>query len=194
MLPKMLGKAFYKGGGGARRPIPVQLSDYRKKTERDSLGQKRSRRAEEAEKANEALSVGSAAQVAREIESAVGSALVHLSESATTAIKVAHTGMEGSEVAENTIAVSEGMVDKYVPEKWQNVRAIHLKGPNTLALPVWQTEELWLNEGKVLDEKWKSKEEDNRKKETLNQNKRKGAAHKIEEDSAVKRPAKKRKA
>ena len=34
---------------------------------------------------------------------------------------------------------------------WRNVRGVHVKGPNTMALPVWLAEELWTDEGMVLE-------------------------------------------
>ena len=44
------------------------------------------------------------------------------------------------------------LVEKYVPQKWNNVRSIHIKGPNTAALPIWLAEELWEDENDILDE------------------------------------------
>ncbi len=35
---------------------------------------------------------------------------------------------------------------------WRNVRGVHVKGPNTMAVPVWLAEELWTDEGMVLEE------------------------------------------
>lgn len=48
--------------------------------------------------------------------------------------------------------VVSGMVDKFITKKWRNLRAIHIKGPNTMALPVWLAEELWVDEADVLEE------------------------------------------
>lgn len=56
------------------------------------------------------------------------------------------------QVAENVEVVVSGMVDKFVTKKWRNIRAIHIKGPNTIALPVWLAEELWVDEADVLEE------------------------------------------
>lgn len=55
------------------------------------------------------------------------------------------------EVAENIEAAVEGMVKKFVPKGWRNIRAIHIKGPNTMALPIWLAEELWQDEEDVLE-------------------------------------------
>jgi ribosome biogenesis protein UTP30 len=59
--------------------------------------------------------------------------------------------MEPGELAQNIEAVVTGMVEKFIPQGWRNLKAIHVKGPNTMALPVWATEELWLEEGDVLE-------------------------------------------
>ena len=44
------------------------------------------------------------------------------------------------------------MVEKFVTKGWRNVRAVHIKGPNTMALPVWLAKELWVDEEDVLEE------------------------------------------
>ena len=56
------------------------------------------------------------------------------------------------QVAENVEAVVNGMVEKFVTKGWRNVRAIHIKGPNTMALPVWLADELWTDEGDILED------------------------------------------
>lgn len=37
-----------------------------------------------------------------------------------------------------------------MPHKWSNVRSFYLKGPETAALPIYQTDELWLDDSKVI--------------------------------------------
>ena len=37
-----------------------------------------------------------------------------------------------------------------MPHKWSNVRSFYLKGPETAALPLYQTDELWLDDSKVI--------------------------------------------
>lgn len=169
-LPQILGKAFYKGG--EKRPIPVELAGNRKgreKAVRDSLGQKRKREQDEPKGSS---NVGTTETVAKEIERALNSALIHLSPSVTTAVKVAHAGMDSTAVSENIEAVCKGMVEKFIPQGWRNVRAIHVKGPNTMALPVWLASELWLQEEDVLDEKWKPAEGEEGKKKLKGSKKR----------------------
>lgn len=152
MLPEVLGKVFYKGG--EKRPIPVELAGNKKgrdKAEKDSLGMKKKRQ----DDSKAALNTGTPETVAKEIEKAINAALVHLSPSVTTAVKVAHSGMKANDVRENIEAVCIGLVERFIPQGWRNVRAIHVKGPNSVALPVWLASELWIGEEDVLDEAWK---------------------------------------
>ena len=45
--------------------------------------------------------------------------------------------MEEEEIVENVMAAVEAAVEK-VPEKWANVRALHLKAVDSVALPIYQ--------------------------------------------------------
>jgi len=144
-LPKTLGKIFYKGT--SKRPIPVNLAAG-VKSWKDSEGKK-----VKSEKGSSA--VGAPQNVAREIEAALQAALVHISPSVTTAIKVARASMAPQEIVENVEAVVKGLMEKFVPKGWRNVRSLHIKGPNTMALPIWLADELWVGEEDVLEEKWK---------------------------------------
>lgn len=96
-------------------------------------------------------SVASPAQCAKEIERALGCALIHLSPAATTSVKVGLSTFTAKQVSENVAAVVNGMVEKFIAKGWRNVKAIHLKGANTMALPVWLAGELWVDEGAVLE-------------------------------------------
>jgi len=162
-LPQTLGKVFYKGG--AKRPVPVSLTGNERPAEKpakDSLGQKVRQTRPDGKKGSAV--VGKAEVVAAELERALGAALVHLSPSTTTAVKVAMAGWNEAWVAENVERAVEGLVEKFVPQKWRGVRAIHVKGPNTMALPVWLASELWVDEGDVLDERWEASERPEGKK------------------------------
>lgn len=152
MLPEVLGKVFYKGGD--KRPIPIELAGNKKgrdKVEKDSLGAKKKRQ----DDSKAALNAGTSDTVAKEIDKAINSALVHLSPSVTTAVKVGHSGMSADAIRANVQAVCNGMVAKFIPQGWRNVRSIHIKGPNSVAVPVWLASELWASEEDVLDEPWK---------------------------------------
>lgn len=147
-LPGVLGKVFYKGG--AKRPVPVSLEGRREGTV-DAEGNKRKKLSEGGSKVTKAEVDPKA--VAREIERALESALVHLAPSVTTAVKVGVTSQSPEDVQENVQAVVEGLVDRYVTSKWRGVRAVHIKGPETVALPIWLAEQLWEDETEVLDQK-----------------------------------------
>lgn len=145
-LPNVLGKVFYKGG--SKRPIPVSIEG--KKQNMLENGEKRKKLSEGGSKV-EKREV-SPKDIAHEITKALGSALVHLAPSTTTAIKVGKASMTAEQVQANIEAVVSGIVEKYVPQQWKNVRAVHVKGPETAALPIWLAEELWADEADVLEE------------------------------------------
>ena len=42
------------------------------------------------------------------------------------------------------------LTDKLI--SWRNIRAVHIKGPNTMALPIWLADELWTDEAMILEE------------------------------------------
>ena len=145
-LPQVLGKTFYKGG--SKRPIPVSLEGKRQSV--DEQGNKRRKVSEGGAKV--VKSDAAPASVAKEIERTLSSALVHLAPSTTTAVKVGKSSNQPDQIKDNIEAVVAGLVERYVPKKWDNVRSIHLKGPNTIALPVWVAEQLWVDDDQVLDE------------------------------------------
>ena len=160
-LPQVLGKVFYKGG--SKRPIPVSLEG--KRQSHDEQGNKRRKLSEGGTKV--VKSEIRPVDVAKEIERTLSSALVHLAPSTTTAVKVGRSSMEPAQLQENVEAVTQALVDKYVPQKWRNVKAVHIKGPNTAALPVWLAEELWEDEKDVLEEPLPVKKSKKRKRDAL---------------------------
>ncbi|KAK4506035.1 hypothetical protein PRZ48_004000 [Zasmidium cellare] len=145
-LPTVMGKVFYKGG--AKRPIPISLEGKRENV--DEKGNKRQKLSEGGSKVTK--KEARPEDVAREVQKTLNSALVHLAPSTTTAIKVGVASQSAEEVQENVQAVVDSMVETYVPQKWNNVRSIHIKGPDTAALPIWLAEELWTDEQDVLEE------------------------------------------
>ncbi|KAL2203418.1 ribosomal protein L1 [Sarocladium strictum] len=142
-LPKILGKTFFKTT--QKRPVPVVISAKQPKG-----GKKKAAPRPKKTKAEGEINAGKPADIAKEIEKALSSALIALSPSTNTAIKVAYAGMTAEQVAANVEAVATGVVEKWVPQKWRNVKAIHIKGPNTVALPIWLTDELWLEQTDVV--------------------------------------------
>ncbi|PKS07349.1 hypothetical protein jhhlp_005951 [Lomentospora prolificans] len=138
-LPQALGKTFYKTT--SKRPIPVVLQQSRPKAK----GKRASR-----QKGEEEINAASPKEIAAEIEKAINSALVALTPSTNTAIKVGYASWEPEQIAENIQAVATALVEKHVPKKWNNVKSIFVKGSETTALPIWQTEELWLDGKDVI--------------------------------------------
>ncbi|KAF2488947.1 ribosomal protein L1 [Lophium mytilinum] len=148
-LASTLGKVFY--GTPAKRPVPVTLTAGLK-TQKGEDGKKVKTGVKKGDTA-----VGTPQAVAKEIETALNAALVHISPSVTTAIRVATADMAPKDISENIEAVVEGLTAKFVSKGWRNVRSLHIKGPNTMALPIWLAEELWVEDEDVLEEKWKPK-------------------------------------
>ncbi|KAK3066806.1 proteasome-interacting protein cic1, partial [Teratosphaeriaceae sp. CCFEE 6253] len=110
LLPMALGKVFYKGG--SKRPIPVSLEGKRQSV--DEQGVKRRKLSEGGTKVTKLDA--KPVDVAREITRAVGSALVHLAPSTTTAVKVGVASLEPAQLTENIETVVQGLVEKYVPQ------------------------------------------------------------------------------
>ncbi|KAI1134406.1 ribosomal protein L1 [Hypoxylon sp. FL0543] len=138
-LPSILGKTFYKTT--AKRPIPVEIQARVPKSDG-----KRVKRAKDADTPNACTPV----QLAGEIERAVGAALVNLSPTVNTAIRVGNADWTAEQIAENVNVVAKTLVEKFVPGKWKNVKSIYIKGPETVALPIWLTDELWLDHKDVV--------------------------------------------
>ncbi|KAK5175594.1 proteasome-interacting protein cic1 [Saxophila tyrrhenica] len=145
-LPTVLGKVFYRGG--SKRPIPITMEGKRQNF--DEQGNKRRKLAEGGTKV--VKEEVTPAAVAKEVEKTLSSTLVHLAPSTTTSVKVGKSSMEPEQLQANVTAVTEAMVEKYVPQKWRNVRAVHMKGPDTAALPLYLADQLWEDEKDVLEE------------------------------------------
>ncbi|KAF4547934.1 Ribosomal protein L1p/L10e-like protein [Elsinoe fawcettii] len=184
-LPKLLGKVFY--ATGAKRPVPVNLQG--KRLEHDIKGEKRVALAKGGNKSVRAAP--GPETVGREIERALGSALVHLSPGTNVSVKIGTIGMQSDEVKANIEKVVEGLVETYVPKGWRNVKGVHIKGPKTTSLPIWLAEEMWVDEEDVLNEQPKQLTKDERK--AIKVSKRKSrAAFDDEEGDAVEETATKR--
>lgn len=134
-LPKVLGKTFYKTT--AKRPIPVNL-ESRNKPKVDGKKVKKA-------KGDNTVNACTPAELAAEVEKAVGAALVHLTPSTNTAVRIGYAGWKAEEIAANARAVADVLVEKYVPQKDKNVRSFYLKGPETVALPIYLADELWVD-------------------------------------------------
>lgn len=145
-LPKALGKSFYKTT--TKRPIPVVLMAQREKVDGKRVPRPKGKK----EKRDPAENVNArpVPEIVAEVQRAIGAALVHLSPSTNTAVKVGYADWEPEKLAANIDKVVRELVERFVPQKWQNVRNFYVKGPETAALPIYQTDELWLDESKVV--------------------------------------------
>ncbi|GMH08686.1 hypothetical protein Nepgr_010526 [Nepenthes gracilis] len=101
LLPKLLGKHFYKK---KKIPVPVELGHQNWK---------------------------------EQIERVCGSALLYLKTGTCSVVRVAKTSMKEEEIVENVMAAINGILE-IVPSKWANLRSLHLKFSESLALPIYQ--------------------------------------------------------
>lgn len=106
--------------------------------------------------------------------------------------------MTSQQLAENVEAVVNGLTEKFVTKGWRNVRGIHIKGPNTVSLPIWLAEELWEGDADVLEQapdlkaiSQASTKEKKRKRSLLTQGPAKG--EEVKEIAAAPTKSKKRK-
>jgi len=145
-LPKVLGKTFFKTT--AKRPVPIVLMAARERVDGKRVARPKGKK--EKRDPVENVNARPLAEIVAEIRKAVGSALVHLSPSTNTAVKVGYAGWSAENLAANIETVAAALVDRFVPQKWDNVRSLYVKGPETVALPLWQTEELWVDDAHVV--------------------------------------------
>lgn len=139
-MSKPLGKTFYKTT--TKRPIPVSISVPTPRTDG-----KRISRAQESGPTPPLP----AKALAAEINKAINSAVVNLTPSTNTAIRIGYASWSAQDLAENIEAVATTMIEKHVPKKWRNIKGIHIKTPTSAALPIWLADELWVEDGDVLD-------------------------------------------
>jgi ribosome biogenesis protein UTP30 len=141
-LPKLLGKTFYKSS--AKRPVPINMQAPAPRTD--------GKRVARAKGDGVVKDTISPQKLAAEIEKTLKAALVALSPSTLTSVRVGFAGWSGEMLAENITAAANELITKFVPKKWRGVRAIHIKGPETTALPIWLADELWIDEADILED------------------------------------------
>ena len=139
-LVQALGKTFFKS---SKRPIPIRIEEIQKVNGKRVGKDARKRPPPDQPRY---AAVASPAVVAREIERTLNAVPVHLAPAATSAVRVGLSTFSAEQLAENVEAVVAGMTDKYVSKGWRNIKAVHVKGPNTMALPIWLASELWLDD------------------------------------------------
>lgn len=139
IVAEFLGKTFYQSK--AKRPIPIRLTAG---AYIDKNAKKDSKEAQNV--------VGTPQGVAKEIETALNSTYLSMSQSANTSIRIGTLSMTAQQITANTTAVVNAVVPKHVEQGWRNVRSLHIKGPATKALPIWLADELWTDDAQVLDQ------------------------------------------
>lgn len=144
-LVTTLGKIFYKS---SKRPIPIRIAEIEKVDGKRVKKDPKNKPAKDERSA----SFASPLVVAKEIERALSCAPVHLAPSTTAAIRVGSSNFTAEHLAENIAAVVNGMTEKFVAKGWRNIKAIHVKGANTMAMPIWLASELWVEDADVVEE------------------------------------------
>jgi ribosome biogenesis protein UTP30 len=180
-LPKNLGKTFYKTT--TKRPIPVSMQGALPRAEGKRIPKTKR---EDADKAQI-----EPAKLAKEIEKAISGALVALSPSTQTSVRVAAAGWKAQDVADNIEAVVKEVIEKFVPQKWRGVRALHIKGPSTAAMPIWLADELWADEADVLEDAKPETEEP--AEANIGKKRKRVAGEEAEEPKADKKPKREKK-
>jgi ribosome biogenesis protein UTP30 len=143
-LIQTLGKTFFKS---SKRPIPIRIEEIQKVNGKRVKKDAKKRPATD----DKYAAVAAPDVVAREIERTLSAVPVHLAPATTAAVRVGLSSFTEQQLAENIQAVVGGITEKYVTKGWRNVKAIHVKGPKTTALPIWLSSELWLEEGDVRE-------------------------------------------
>ncbi|KAF9895015.1 hypothetical protein FE257_004639 [Aspergillus nanangensis] len=142
-LVNTLGKIFYKS---SKRPIPVRIAEIEK------VDGKKVKKDPKKKSKEDDSAFASTAIVAKEIEKALSCAPVQLAPATTAAIRVGSSKFTPEQLAENVEAVVKGLTDKFITKGWRNIKALHIKGANTMAMPIWLASELWVEDGDVVEE------------------------------------------
>jgi ribosome biogenesis protein UTP30 len=72
-----------------------------------------------------------------QVRKVISSTFLYMRTGSCSGIKVGRLDMEEEEIVENVMAAVEAAVEK-VPKNWANVRALHLKAVDSVALPIYQ--------------------------------------------------------
>ncbi|KAE8150206.1 electron transfer flavo protein alpha-subunit [Aspergillus avenaceus] len=130
----------------SKRPIPVRIAEIEK------VDGKKVKKDPKQKSKDDDSTFASPAIVAKEIEKALNSAPVQLAPAATASIRVGSSKFTAEQLAENVEAVVKGLADKYITKGWRNIKALHIKGASTMAMPIWLASELWVEEGDVIED------------------------------------------
>ncbi len=175
-LPKLMGKTFYKST--IKRPIPVVFQSARERLDGKRVPRPKGKK--EKRDPTENVNCRPTPEIVGEINKAISSALVHLSSTTNTAVKVGYSTWTAEQLADNVNAVAAQLVERFVPQKWDNVRSFYVKTNESAALPIWQTDELWI-EGQVVPDDQAPKRLEG-KGEKANIGKKRKAPEEVEHD------------
>lgn len=145
-LVNTLGKIFYKS---SKRPIPVRIAGIEKV---DGKRVKKDAKQKTNSSEEKISSFASPLIVAKEIERTLTSAPVQLAPATTASIRIGSSKFTPEQLAENVEAVVKGLTEKFITKGWRNIKALHIKGARTTAMPIWLASELWVDEGDVAEE------------------------------------------
>ncbi|KAE8352175.1 hypothetical protein BDV28DRAFT_158090 [Aspergillus coremiiformis] len=129
----------------SKRPIPIRIAEIEK------VDGKKVKKDPKKKSKDDDSAFASPAVVAREIERALNSAPVQLAPATTASIRVGSSKFTAEQLAENVEAVVKGLTDKFITKGWRNIKALHIKGASTMAMPIWLASELWVEEGDVVE-------------------------------------------
>lgn len=156
-LVDTLGKIFYKDT--AKRPIPIRIAKL------DKVDGKRIKsKNQKPPLEDRCAAVASPAIVAKEIESAINAVPVSLRPGTSAAVRVGRASFTPHQLSENITTVASAMIDRYVARGWRNVRSIHIKSPNSAALPIWLADDLWVSNDDVVKDVVADEDEATRQK------------------------------
>ncbi|KHJ31944.1 putative electron transfer flavoprotein alpha-subunit [Erysiphe necator] len=140
-LPAILGKTFYKST--SKRPIPINIQH--------SVPKKGGKRIKKV-KGDPPRPLTDATSLAKTIEEAIESAVIYLSTSTNIAVRIGYASWSPTKLQENAEALSKFLIERIVSKKWKGLRSLHIKGAETTSLPIWQAEEIWIDEKDIIDD------------------------------------------
>ncbi|CAL9038807.1 unnamed protein product, partial [Musa banksii] len=94
-----------------------------------------------------------------ELRRVCGSTLFHLGPGTCSLVKVGRASLGRDEVIDNVLAAIEGVVG-HVPNKWKNVKCLHLKATESLALPLYRATQFGIRTEGSDDEEEEEEEEE----------------------------------
>lgn len=141
-LVETLGKVFYKTT--SKRPVPIAISP-RKPIDKSDARPK----SQPASAAKKEAVIASPAIVAQEIERTLGSVHVSVKPGTSIAVRVGWSNFSPAQLSENVSATAGAIIERFVAKGWRNVRSVHIKGPDTVALPIWLASDIWTGEDDI---------------------------------------------